>query len=147
MRRAAARWLSRHLGRRGTVLLILGIGKVCWGAGFIVTPQPSPQGVSLLTDVAPLHCWAWLWVAAGLVTGASAFVRVGRDGLGFIAALIPPTVWATAYMVGAVTGEFARGVFVAIWYLTAHVGVILWASAVPEHSVPPAARCRKGRAS
>ncbi|MFI9235757.1 hypothetical protein [Streptomyces sp. NPDC053079] len=144
--RAAAWRLRKRLGRRGTFLLIIGVGKVCWGAGFILTPQPNPQGVSLLTDIAPLHCWAWLWVLAGLVTGGSAFVRVGRDGLGFVAALIPPALWATAYLVAAVSGEFSRGLWVALWYLTSHVGAIMWASTVPEYSVPPAPRSRKGRA-
>ena len=135
----AARWLHHKLGRRGTFLLILGIGKTCWGIGFIVTPATA-QGLNLLTDIGPLHYWAWLWIIAGLTTLGSAFLRVGRDGLGFVAALIPPTVWATAYTSAVVNGTFPRGAFVAAWYLTAHVGVILWAATVPEHSVPPAPR-------
>ncbi|WP_245738353.1 hypothetical protein [Streptomyces sparsogenes] len=135
-----ARRLQKHLGRRGTFLLILGTGKTCWGIGLIATPQGSTQGLELLTHAMPLHYWAWLWITAGLVTAGSAFVRVGRDSIGFFAALIPPTVWATAYTSAVVNGTFPRGGFVAIWYLTSHVGVILWAATVPEHSVPPAPR-------
>ena len=144
---AAARWLVLHLGRRGQILLILGIGKICWGIGFIVTPQQDPAGLSLLTDRCSLASWAWLWIVAGAVTASSAFLRIGRDGLGFYAALLPPSVWAIAYLSAVLTGEYARGGFVALWYLTSHVGVICWASTVPEYSVPPVPRrARKGKA-
>lgn len=136
----AARRLRKHLGRRGRFLLILGIGKTCWGVGFIVTPQQTTQGLELLTRWCSLQSWAWLWIVAGLVTFASAFLRIGRDGAGFIAALIPPSVWAIAYIVAAISGTFPRGAFVAVWYLTSHVGVICWAATVPEYSVPPAPR-------
>ncbi|MYX16843.1 hypothetical protein GTY67_26200 [Streptomyces sp. SID8374] len=145
--RAAARWLRMQLGRRGQILLILGIGKVCWGTGFIVSPQQDPAGLRLLTDRCSLASWAWLWIGAGVVCIASAFVRIGRDWLGFLAALAPPSVWAVAYLFAVLTGDYARGGFVAAWYLTSHVGVIMWAATVPEHSVPsPPWRARKGKA-
>jgi hypothetical protein len=132
----------RLLGRRGKFLLILGIGKTCWGAGMVVDP-PDTAGLNLLTRYAPLHCWAWLWVLAGIVTTVSAFLKVGRDRFGFIAALVPPSVWAIAYLVAVISGEYSRGAYVAIWYLTSHVGVIMWAATVPEHSVPKARRARR----
>ncbi|WP_367138829.1 MULTISPECIES: hypothetical protein [Streptomyces] len=141
MRSAAALWLSQRLGRRGVFLLLIGVGKVCWGVGYIATPQPPSPGLQLLTDIAPMHCWAMVWVLAGFVTAGAAFVQVGRDWAGFAAALVPPTVWATAYMVAAVSGGYGRGAFVAIWYLASHIGVILWASGVPEYAVP----CRGGK--
>ncbi|KPC70093.1 hypothetical protein ADL35_39100, partial [Streptomyces sp. NRRL WC-3753] len=92
--RAAARRLREHLGRRGAFLLILGTGKTCWGIGFLVEDQPHPVGLDLLTRVAPLHCWAWLWIVAGLTMLVCAWLKVGRDGLGFAVALVPPTTWA-----------------------------------------------------
>ncbi|MFF5642924.1 hypothetical protein ACGFZC_00900 [[Kitasatospora] papulosa] len=142
----AARWLHRTLGRRGEFLLIIGIGKTCWGVSFLVDP-PSTAGLQLLTQWCSLRHWAWLWIACGLITFGSALLRIGRDRYGFIAALIPPAVWATAYTSAALSGEYSRGGFVAIWYCTSHVGVILWAATVPEHSVPPAPRrARKGKA-
>ncbi|MFF3300978.1 hypothetical protein [Streptomyces sp. NPDC002908] len=144
---AVVRRVSAHLGRRGQVLLLLGIGKICWGVGFIVTPQQDPAGLSLLTDRCTLASWAWLWIIAGAVTATSAFLRIGRDGWGFLAAIVPPSVWAIAYLSAVLTGEYARGGFVALWYLTSHVGVIMWASTVPEYSVPPSPRrARKGKA-
>lgn len=135
MRAVAARALARYLGRRGVPLLILGIGKICWGASFIINPSVG-IGLGLLTRHAPLHYWAWVWIVAGMVTFTSAFLRVGRDWAGFAAAAIPPLLWALAYAVAAATGEYTRGIWICIWYLTSHVGVILWASTVPEHSVP-----------
>lgn len=133
--RAAFRGIRRRVGRRGTPLLILGVGKIAWGASFIVTPTPG-QGLELLTDRAPLHCWAWLWIVAGVVTAGSAFLRLGRDWAGFAAATTPPLIWAVAYAEAAATGVYTRGVWIFIWYMTSHVGMIMWASSVPEHSVP-----------
>ncbi|MFM9811592.1 hypothetical protein ACKI16_24155 [Streptomyces scabiei] len=145
MRRAARR-LHALLGRRGAFLLIVGVGKTCWGISFLVDPPPA-QGLELLTQLCGLRHWAWLWIVCGLITGVSAFLRIGRDWFGFLAALIPPTVWAAAYASAAVSGDYSRGGFVATWYAASHIGVILWAAWVPEHSVPPAPRpARKGEA-
>lgn len=137
MRCRAVRRLRKQLGRRGTYLLIIGLGKICWGASFIVDP-PGTQGLQLLTRWCSIQHWAWLWILAGLITTASAFLKVGRDGWGFVAALVPPAVWAIAYLSAVIGGEYSRGAWVAAWYLTSHVGVILWASTVPEYDVPPA---------
>lgn len=141
----AARRLQKTLGRRGEFLLILGTGKTCYGISFIVSPATLP-GLELLTRFCSLQSWAWLWIAAGCITLVSAFLRIGRDWLGFVAALTPPTVWAIAYTHAVITGEYSRGLWVAIWYLTSHVGVIMWASATPEYSVPPPPRRRRGKA-
>ncbi|MFD5419510.1 hypothetical protein ACFWJT_15975 [Streptomyces sp. NPDC127069] len=101
----------------------------------MLADPPTAVGLRLLTTVAPLHCWAWIWVFAGVAAAASAFVTVGRDFVGFAAALIPPAMWAISYAVAAVSGDYSRGGFVAVWYLTS-VGVTLWAAALPEYSVP-----------
>jgi len=145
--RAAARRLRKQLGRRGVFLLLLGVGKTCWGVSFLVDP-PSAHGLELLTHLCSLRHWSWLWIVCGAVTTVSAFLKVGRDGFGFLAALIPPTVWAFAYTVAVFSGDYSRGAYVAIWYLTSHVGVIMWAAGVPEYSVPPTPRpARRGKAA
>ena len=147
MPRQAVRRLRKMLGRRGAFLLILGVGKTCWGVSFLVNP-PDDHGLHVLTSLCSLRHWSWLWIVCGLVTVGSAFLRVGRDWFGFAAALIPPTVWAFAYTVAVVSGDYSRGGFVAVWYLTSHVGVIMWAATVPEYSVPPAPRpARRGKAA
>lgn len=137
-----AQRLRQRLGRRGAFLAILGVGKTCWGIGMLVDPPPT-QGLRLLTELCDIRHWAWLWITAGLVTAASGFLCIGRDRLGFVAALVPPTVWAIAYTAAVVSGQFSRGAYVAIWYLTSHVGVILWAATVPEHSVPHVPRAAR----
>lgn len=143
----AARRLYKALGRRGCFLAILGVGKTCWGVSFLVDP-PREHGLQLLTELCSLRHWSWLWIACGLITFSSAFLRVGRDWFGFGAALLPPTVWAIAYTHAVTTGDYSRGLWVAIWYLTSHVGVILWAATVPEYSVPPVPRpARRGKAA
>lgn len=131
----ALRRARKHLGRRGVILLILGVGKISWGTSFLVDP-PEPVGLQLLTQACGLRHWAWLWIVCGAITAGSAFARIGRDRIGFIAALTPPTVWAVAYLAAVLTGSYSRGLWVAIWYLTSHVGVIMWAASVPEYSVP-----------
>ncbi|MGW1998213.1 hypothetical protein [Embleya sp. NPDC001921] len=137
MRLAAARARQR-LGRRGAFLAIYGAAQVFWGVGFIVLP-PTPAGLALLTDALPLHCWAWLWILGGAAAFASAWLRVGRDAVGYGAAMIPLGIWAFAYLWASMSGEYARGGWVAGWYL-GHIGVVLWASSVPEYSVPPRRR-------
>jgi hypothetical protein len=147
MPRQAVRRLRKMLGRRGAFLLILGVGKTCWGVSFLVNPPHDP-GLRLLTNMCSLRHWSWLWITAGLVTTLSAFLQIGRDWFGFAAAITPPTVWAFAYTVAVISGDYSRGGFVAIWYLTSHVGVIMWAATVPEYSVPPAPRpARRGKAA
>jgi hypothetical protein len=127
---AAVERMTRRWGRRGPFLLFLGAGEAFFGLGVIVTP-PSQAGLGLLTGIAPLHCWAWVWIIAGAITASSAFVRFGHDGRGFLAASVPPTLWAFAYGWAAATDSYPRGVWIFLWYITAHCGVIWCASRVP----------------
>ncbi|CAL9364593.1 hypothetical protein [Streptomyces sp. enrichment culture] len=143
----AVRRLYKTLGRRGCFLTILGIGQTCWGISFLADP-PSDRGLRLLTEVCSLRHWSWLWIVAGIVTFCSAFLPIGRDKLGFSVAIVPPTVWAIAYTAAVASGQYSRGGFVALWYLTSHCGVIAWAATVPEHSVPRVPRpARRGKAT
>lgn len=143
--RAAVRWLGQRLGRRGIALLLLGTGKICYGLGFLLTPEPDPRGLALLSRWADIQCWASVWVLCGAITFGSAWLRVGRDGWGFFTAVIPPFIWGSAFLWAAISGEFARGLATFGWYATSHVGLILWAAAVPEHSVPHPAPVRRRR--
>jgi len=137
--RAAVRRLGARLGRRGTALVILGAAKVCYGLGYALQPEPRPIGLGLLTRFADIRCWALIWIICGMVTFACAWLRVGRDGLGFFAGLVPPFVWGAAFLWAGVTGEYLRGLAFAAWFGIGHVLLILWMATVPEHSVPHAA--------
>ncbi|ONK13705.1 hypothetical protein [Streptomyces sp. MP131-18] len=117
-----------------------------WSGAFSTcsTPWPNPRGLALLTDAAPLHAWAWLWIAAGAAAAVAACVRIGGDLSGFAALLTPPTVWTAAYVAGAFSGSYGQGLWVAVCYATTHVGVCLWASAMPEYAVPAPGTAGKG---
>lgn len=138
--RAAARRLGQRLGRRGAALVLLGSGKMCFGTGYLLTPAPNPRGLDLLTRFADIRVWAGLWVVCGAVTFAAGWLRVGRDGAGFVAALLPPFVWGSAFLWGAFNGDYPRGLAVFGWYATSHIGMILWAASVPEFEMPHLAR-------
>lgn len=140
----AVRRARKSLGRRGEVLIILGIGKVVWGVGYIVDP-PSSRGLEMLTAIGPLSAWAWLWIVAGIVTGGSSVLPAGRDKWGFVAAQAPPTVWAVAYAVSFLSGVYGRGIFPFVFYLTHHVALIVWASKVREET-PYRSTARPGAA-
>ncbi|MDT0306139.1 hypothetical protein RM780_04070 [Streptomyces sp. DSM 44917] len=137
-------WWGARLGRRGQILLIAGVGEMSWGAGFLAEPAPNLGGLAILARHGGVDRWAWVWVACGLAAVVAAFVRIGRDWPGFAAALAPPLVWAFAYMAAALVDDYTRGAWVAVWYLN-WAFFIMWASAVPEHSVPPSPRARRGR--
>ena len=134
--RAAVRRLGARLGRRGAALVLLGTGKACFGMGYLLTPGATTRGLDLLTRYADIRYWAGLWVICGAVTFCSAWLRIGRDKYGFIAALFPPFVWGAAFLWGAASGDFPRGLAIFGWYATSHVGMILWAASVPEYEVP-----------
>jgi hypothetical protein len=134
--------VRQRLGRRGVPLLILGIGKITWGLGLYFVP-PGRQGMSGLLRVLPLGGWALVWVGCGAVAVASAFLPVGRDRWGWIAAVIPPTSWALGYLYGAAAEGYLRGLFVALWYLLSHTLMILWAASVAEYQVPRHKDCSR----
>ncbi|QUI32424.1 hypothetical protein H9W91_17320 [Streptomyces alfalfae] len=143
--RPAAWRLRKRLGRRGTALAILGPAKICFGLGYALQPGPNPVGLGLLTRFADIRCWSSVWILCGLVTFTCAWLRIGRDGLGFFAALIPPFVWGSAYLWGGLTGEYPRGLAIAAWYGLGHVLLILFLATLPEHSIPHPARRERGR--
>ncbi|WP_225825569.1 hypothetical protein [Streptomyces naphthomycinicus] len=134
--RAARCWFSGRLGRRGPFLVFMGVGKVCWGISMIVEP-PRTDGLQLLTHAAPLHCWATVWILFGLATFASAWLRFTRDAWGFVAASVPPTLWAFAYGWAGLMDGYGRGLWIFIWYMTSHCGVIWCASRVPPEAGSP----------
>ncbi|HEX5566890.1 MAG TPA: hypothetical protein VFY14_08225 [Streptomyces sp.] len=135
--RAAARRIRTRLGRRGPFLVFLGIGKVCFGASFILDPPLSTGGLQLLLHFAPLHCWAWVWILCGSITFCCAWVRFGRDGWGFVAASLPPALWAFAYSWAGLADGYTRGLWLFSWYITSHCGVIWCASRVPPDAGTP----------
>ena len=121
-------WGRAHhdLGRRGTVLLTLGVLWVC--TGLSVIGAPGSRDYPLLTDVGP---WENVRGAAWIVTGAVAIVcsrrRQGDDWPGWLALYAMVAYRIVAYAHGwvlwalpGVEGGTPRGI----------VGVLAWAVAL-----------------
>lgn len=143
--RTVTRRCRKRLGRRGTALVIMGLAEICFGLGYALQPSPDPAGLDVLTRWTDIQHWSGVWLLGGFVTFACAWLRVGRDGLGFFAAVVPPLLWGAAFLWSAITGEYPRGLAVAAWYGIGHVGIILWAATVPEYSIPKSALRKEPR--
>lgn len=128
--------LYKRLGRRGTALLLLGSSKICFGLGYAVDTGSSPAGLGLLARHGGLQAWSYVWIVCGAITFGCAWLRIGRDWLGFYTALIPPLLWGSAFLWSAVSGDYPRGISLAAWYAIGHVGIILWAASIPEYALP-----------
>lgn len=98
------RW---HMGRRDAALLLY--GGIWLAIGWSLASQPpSPiqrLGLSLLINLAGgYERLGWLWIACGVVALLCAVVaapghRTEVEGVGFVALVVPPIVWAASYMV------------------------------------------------
>lgn len=133
---SAIRRMYKRLGRRGTALLLLGSSKICFGLGYALDPGPISSGLGLLDRHGGLQVWSSVWIACGVITFGCAWLRIGRDWLGFFSALIPPLLWGSVFLWSAVSGDYPRGISLAAWYAIGHVGIILWAASVPEYALP-----------
>jgi len=95
-------WLKHpasHLGRRGTVLLILGVIWFFIGISTLIDPYASggPE-LGLFHQALPPWLRATLWMGTALVAVASAWRTAGkRDDLGYMALILMPTVRAASF--------------------------------------------------
>ncbi len=128
--------VRRRLGRRGVPLALLGVGQMAWGSGYFAAPATDHTGQEALRALLPIEAWAWVWITAGTIALASAFLPEGRDRWGFVAAVMPPLAWALGYGWAALATSNARAGFVFLWYLLSHALLILWAASVAEYVMP-----------
>jgi hypothetical protein len=110
MRRFKAHRLWRHppafLGRRGAVLLILGIAWVLQGARVAVRPYSPPEH---LHEMLPGWLRVGMWVVAGGIAVYAAFRRhPGQDTPGFVALMVPLGIRAFSYVWGSFTWLFTE---------------------------------------
>lgn len=119
---AAARQLLHHLGRRGGVLVSVGIGWCGYGSSIILNPRyGTTRGIAALIHYAPSYVWGYGWITAGALALLCGLVRGPRvDGAGFLCAAVPPTVWSVAYLIAWATGSYPP-----VWG-----GAIAWATNV-----------------
>lgn len=98
-------WLIRQVGRRGTLLGLLGVLWAALGIGFATSPQPRfADGADMLVlrwiDDITSPWLGLLWVVCGLVSLGCAIARYRspRDDYGFVALVFPAVVWGVFYV-------------------------------------------------
>lgn len=139
--RAAARRLTRLLGRRGALLTLKGVIAAGYGSGQVVQPTGDRQGLKLLLKLWPLEAWGWIWITAGVIALVCAWLPQRRDWPGFLAVWLVSVPWAMAYLVSWwPLGESPRGWVVALIF-GAFGAVCLvaigWDEPPPARSEPP----------
>lgn len=112
---AAARRLTRRLGRRGAILTLKGTITGLYGFGLLFDPIPDPRGLCLLLSLMPLRAWALLWIAAAATALVCAWLRPRFDWPGYCAVWGITAAWAGAYLVSWwPLGEYPRGWIAAV---------------------------------
>lgn len=135
----AARRARHRLGRRGAVLSLKGTMAVLYGYAQMVAPAPDTRGIRVLLWLLPAHGWAAVWIVAGLVAMASAWLRQGADRFGFAAIMLVAEPWALANLLSWGLYDNARGwIGGLIW--AAFGGVAAIAAAWPEPPRPAGRR-------
>jgi hypothetical protein len=119
--------LALKFGRRGLVLLSVGLALSLYGGSQLILPPRerfSRIGPSPL-DWTDSHYWWWVWLTCGLIAiGFGIRPRTKRDALGFLCAFIPPALWTFFYLYSflvfsATGGEYGEP---NTW-----AGAIIWA--------------------
>ena len=108
--RAAARRLTRRLGRRGALLSMKGVIATLYGSGQLVEPVRDTRGLRLLLKLGPLEVWGWAWITAGVIALVCAWLPPRRDWPGFLAVWAITAPWSMSYLVAWwPLGEYPRG--------------------------------------
>lgn len=139
---APARW-RRRLGWRGTALMACGLPWIVYGVSMLTTPRVGLQrAASVITAVMGLHCWGVVWIVCGMIACVTAWLRPGRDLVGFAGAAAPPLVWTGAYLAAAATGEYAQA-WAGTPLLVAPVGLLAVVAGVTRRR--RCTDCERGR--
>jgi len=115
-----------RIGRRGCVLLFLGLLDALFGYSFLVSPMLSSIKIDYLL---PYVVWGWIWVIAGVACLAFCPARVDRVAFALEAAvmsawgLVSGYIWAT---------QHAPRLWVSAVIWLAFAGLILIISSWPE---------------
>lgn len=108
--RAAARRLTRRLGRRGALLVMKGTIATLYGSGQLAEPARDTRGLRLLLKLCPLEVWGWAWITAGAVALLCAWLPPRRDWPGFLAVWAITAPWSMSYLVAWwPLGDYPRG--------------------------------------
>lgn len=108
--------MARHIGRRGTSLLFVGLISTVIALSLLSPPRTGRPNLAhlQLAAIAPLRVWAVLWgITAGLCL-VQAFAR--SDRLAFAAATALTLAWGLIHVAGSLTGVNPAGwIGGAVW--------------------------------
>jgi len=111
--RAVHEHFSQRLGRRGTLLTLLGTGYGLYGAGqFLSGPATRFGDLGPLTGAINSHVVGWVFIVGGTV-GLVVGLRPRReaDGPGWVGVFVPLAIWSLLYHVAWITGAVTGGVY------------------------------------
>lgn len=134
--------LHRRLGRRGAVLLILGLLWILQGIGVYLAPYNANVGSELLVhEQLPVWLRVSVWCGTGVVAVAYALRRACADTPGFLALVFMPVERAASYgwgflmyLVPGVPDGYPRGLVSAtVWAGVAALVIIVagWREPTP----------------
>lgn len=125
-------WRRPIVGRRGAVLILLGLTWITLGLGIIYEPAAYVRELFHLRTYPPAR--VLLWIGTGAVAILCALHRRTRD-YGFPLLYLMPTFRLVSYAVGWAAG-YSRG-WVGMAYYAALVGLIVIVAGWPEPPPPP----------
>lgn len=142
--------LFHWLGRRGLLLLLFGSLWILYGLAIFFIDQPPRFSATFSKPIPLLIVLDWhgagaLWVACGVTSVVTCFVRgyrEGRDATGFNALLAPPFVWTLGYLWSLAAyfvtgGQYGRAtalVPIVVWFIVC--GFLLLCSGWPDPDDP-----------
>lgn len=127
--RSETYWVMRRAGRR---TVVIGLGGVAIFTGFnLILAEQSTSRLNAMyafLQLAPIAAWGGLWLVAGVVAIAGAFVPRTNDRWGLDALAFTYGLWASEYLlVGltysrqALTGAALYAVILAIVFTIANM--------------------------
>lgn len=124
--------LLKRIGRRGSVLLLLGLAWVMMGVARVVTDaRPGAEPSELPHENLPYPVLGLLWLTTGLIAFGVGLrdsrTHGTRDHAGFLAVTAAPMLYAGSYLVSFVTYGLSLG---AHGYSLGLVGVSLYGAVV-----------------
>ena len=140
----ALRKLTLRVGRRGLFLVLFGAVYLLIGYSYLTVSQTSQplvkHALRLALNVAPLTVYGWLWVAAGGLAAVSGLFTItsSRRPIGFIAAVVMPSLWTLVYLAAWIDGDVPRGWVSALLFGLLAAAVWVVAGMPDPHEFPKA---------
>lgn len=121
------RKLRHRVGRRGGTLLVIGLLDMVFSISLLRVSNPT--NAKVYGALLPLRIWAMVWIAAGLLAWASAFMR--SDRAGYVASAVILTYWGWLSVLGWINDVNPNGWITATFFLVLD-GLVIIPATWPE---------------